>query len=68
MDNNNISFRGEVVLIVSATTFIIATIFVAGRLVSRFGILKKGTLDDWAIILAWVRTLLNNFFFQNHEK
>lgn len=60
MENvKNTNSRDRSVLIVSTTTFVIATIFVAGRLVTRFGILKRGTLDDWVIIVAWVRTVLN---------
>jgi hypothetical protein len=28
-------------------------VFVAARLVSRFGVLKSKTADDWVMILAW---------------
>ena len=56
MDNvTSPSGRNKSVLVVTTTTFVVATIFVVARLVSRFGILKKGTLDDWVIIVAWVR-------------
>lgn len=62
MDNvTNPGGRNESVLIVTTTTFVVATIFVVARLVSRFGILKKGTLDDWVIIVAWVRYNYNCF-------
>jgi hypothetical protein len=46
--------RGKAVFIVTTTTFVLATVFVAARLVSRFGILKHRTADDWFIILSWV--------------
>jgi hypothetical protein len=56
MDNMKDSqSRDKSVLVVTTTTFVLATIFVVGRLVSRFGILKQHALDDWVIILAWVR-------------
>ncbi|KAH6666687.1 MFS transporter-like protein [Halenospora varia] len=45
--------RGQSVFIVTTTTFVLATIFVAGRLISRFGILKNRTWDDWFMIVAW---------------
>ena len=46
--------RGRSVFIVTTTTFVIATIFVIARLVSRFGLLRRRTADDWCMILAWV--------------
>jgi hypothetical protein len=46
--------RGKAVFIVTTTTFILATVFVLARLISRFGILKHRTADDWFIILSWV--------------
>ncbi|KAF8849314.1 MFS general substrate transporter [Acephala macrosclerotiorum] len=45
--------RGESVFIVTTTTFVLATVFVVSRLISRFGILRNRTADDWVIILAW---------------
>jgi hypothetical protein len=46
--------RGEAVFVVTTTTFVLASVFVAARLVSRFAILKSQTLDDWFMIIAWV--------------
>ena len=46
--------RGKVVFIVTTVTFVLASIFVAARLVSRFGIVRNRTADDWFMILAWV--------------
>jgi hypothetical protein len=46
--------RGKGVFIVTTTTFVLASVFVAARLVSRFGVLKSKTADDWVMILAWV--------------
>ncbi|KAG0646890.1 L-fucose permease [Hyphodiscus hymeniophilus] len=45
--------RGKSVLVVTTTTFVLATIFVAARLLSRFVVLKHRTADDWFIILSW---------------
>lgn len=45
--------RGKASFIVTTTTFFLATLFVAARIISRFAILKHRTADDWIIILAW---------------
>ncbi|KAF7898062.1 hypothetical protein EAF00_004508 [Botryotinia globosa] len=45
--------RSDLVFWVTTITFIITSIFVVARLVSRFGILRKRTQDDWFIILSW---------------
>lgn len=47
--------RGPTVLAVTAAMIVLATIFVFFRLVSRIGIVKKVTWDDYFILLAWVR-------------
>lgn len=46
--------RARVVLAVPAAMIASSTIFVFFRLVSRIGIVKKVSLDDYFIILAWV--------------
>ncbi|EPE35356.1 MFS general substrate transporter [Glarea lozoyensis ATCC 20868] len=43
----------KTVFVVTTITFVLATVFVVGRLISRFVILKNRTADDWCIILAW---------------
>ncbi|TVY32302.1 Glucose/galactose transporter, partial [Lachnellula subtilissima] len=45
--------RGRAAFIVTTTTFILATLFVVARVISRFGILAHRTADDWLVILAW---------------
>ncbi|CAD6503184.1 BgTH12-02852 [Blumeria graminis f. sp. triticale] len=49
--------RGQSVVIVTLTTIVLTTIFVFARLVSRLGILRTRTADDWFIILAWALAL-----------
>lgn len=46
--------RGESVFIVTLTTIVLTTVFVVGRLLSRFAIVRNHTWDDWFIILAWL--------------
>jgi hypothetical protein len=46
--------RGRVVFVGVTVTIILASIFVAARLVSRFGIVKYRGWDDYCILLAWV--------------
>ncbi len=46
--------RGSTVLAVVIALLALSTAFIALRLVSRFGVVKKAGNDDYAIILAWV--------------
>lgn len=46
--------RGPAVLSTTAAVISLSTIFVALRLVSRIGIVKKFSLDDILIVLAWI--------------
>lgn len=45
--------RGPAVFAVTTATLVLATIFVAGRLVSRIGIVRHVSWDDYIIVLAW---------------
>lgn len=45
--------RGPQVFAATTVTIVLATAFVAARLISRFGIVQKHTWDDWLIIIAW---------------
>lgn len=45
--------RTTTVLVVTSTTLAIATLAVAMRLVSRMGIVKHTTWDDYVIVLGW---------------
>ena len=49
--------RGPTVLAVVIALLALSTAFLALRLVSRFGVVKRVGSDDYAIILAWVRSL-----------
>ena len=49
--------RGPVVLAVTAAVWVVATAFVVLRLISRAGVVKKVTWDDYFIILAWVGSI-----------
>ena len=55
-DNPNQN-RGSVVLAVTIAHIVASTIFVVLRLISRVGIVRKVSRDDYFIILAWVSTL-----------
>ena len=46
--------RGPSVEAVAITTLVIASVFVFARLYSRVAIVKKATLDDFFILVAWV--------------
>lgn len=43
--------------IVTTVTFVLATVFVFARIISRFVLLRRRTWDDWLMILAWVSLL-----------
>lgn len=45
--------RGRAAFFVTLTTFILATVFVISRIISRFAVLRSRTADDWVMILAW---------------
>lgn len=47
--------RGPVVLAVTIAFLAASTAVVSLRLVSRIGIVRKVSLDDYFIVLAWVR-------------
>lgn len=46
--------RGPAVLIVTVIFMVLATVFVLLRMISRIGIVKRVTLDDYFMMLAWV--------------
>ncbi|KAF2399179.1 MFS general substrate transporter [Trichodelitschia bisporula] len=45
--------RGPAVLVVTAVMLVLSTLFVVLRLVSKFGIVRRVSLDDYFMILAW---------------
>ncbi|KAK0635839.1 major facilitator superfamily domain-containing protein [Bombardia bombarda] len=49
--------RGPAVFAVATATLIIATVFVAARMVSRLGIVRRIGWDDYTIVLAWLIAL-----------
>lgn len=49
--------RGQTVLAVVIALLCASTVFTTLRLISRFGIVKRVSKDDYAIIVAWVSTL-----------
>lgn len=55
-DNPNQN-RGSVVLAVTVAHVVASTIFVVLRLISRIGVVRKVSRDDYFIILAWVSRL-----------
>lgn len=58
--NSNIENRGPVVLAVTTAFLFASTVFVALRLVSRVGVVKKVSKDDYFIVLAWVSSQLSS--------
>ena len=50
----NMENRGPAVLAVTITLLAISTAFVVLRLISRIGVVRKVSIDDYFIILAWV--------------
>lgn len=47
--------RSQTVFGVSVATIVLSTVFVFFRMVSRIGIVKRVQVDDYFILLAWVR-------------
>ncbi|KAK3681465.1 major facilitator superfamily domain-containing protein [Podospora appendiculata] len=46
--------RGPAVFTVTTVTMILATVFVAARMVTRIGIVRRVAWDDYIIMLAWL--------------
>ncbi|KAL2157667.1 hypothetical protein VTH06DRAFT_5150 [Thermothelomyces fergusii] len=46
--------RGPAVFAVTTAMLALATPFVAARMVSRFGIVRRATASDWFMVLAWL--------------
>ena len=46
--------RGPTVLTVTIIMLCLSTVFIALRLISRIGVVRRISNDDYAIILAWV--------------
>jgi hypothetical protein len=55
LDPGGIPTRGPAVLVVTAIMIILSTIFVVFRMISRIAIVRKVSLDDYFMILSWVR-------------
>jgi hypothetical protein len=47
--------RGPAVLIVTAVMLVLSTLFVLLRMISRFGIVRRISWDDYFMVLAWVK-------------
>ena len=50
----NTQNRGPVVLAVTTAMLVASTVFIVFRLVSRAGVVRKVSQDDYFIVLAWV--------------
>jgi hypothetical protein len=61
MDSNaqdsNFPDRGPAVFAVTTATLALATLFVAARMVSRAGIVRRTGADDYTMVLAWLIAL-----------
>ena len=53
--------RGPTVLSVTVATLCIATVFVMARMISRLGIVKQTTWDDYTILIAWAIAFGSSF-------
>jgi hypothetical protein len=54
IDPNGAPSRGLAVLVVTAIMLVLSTIFVVLRMISRSLIVRRVTLDDYFMVLAWV--------------
>ncbi|KAK3996747.1 major facilitator superfamily domain-containing protein [Cladorrhinum sp. PSN332] len=55
--DNGFPNRGPAVLAVASATMGLTTLFVAGRMISRIGIVRRVGCDDYIMILAWLLAL-----------
>ncbi|RYP64867.1 hypothetical protein DL771_008582 [Monosporascus sp. 5C6A] len=54
MSSDNIPDRGPAVFAVTTGTIVLASVFVGARIVSRVGIVRRWSWDDYFIVLAWI--------------
>ena len=54
--------RGPAVRIVTIIFLVLATVFVTLRMVSRIGIVKKVSADDYVMRLAWVCVHISEYY------
>ena len=47
--------RGPAVLVETAAMLVLATLFVLLRMISRIGLVRRVSIDDYFMLLAWVR-------------
>lgn len=53
-DSGSFPDRGPAVFGVTTATLVLASVFVAARLVCRIGIVRRMSWDDYFMILAWL--------------
>lgn len=51
--------RGPTVLAVVIALLCVSTAFIVLRLISRMGVVKRVSNDDYAIIVAWVSNIIS---------
>ena len=49
--------RGPVVLAVTTVFLVVSSVFVLLRIISRAGVVRRVSWDDYFILLAWVGTI-----------
>jgi len=52
--NMSITDRGPVIFIVCLVVIVLASVFTALRLISKWWVTKKNNPDDWLVLVAWV--------------
>ncbi len=59
--NAHVPDRGPAVFAVTTATLVVASVFVAARIISRWFIVKNVTWDDWVMMLAWLIAFFLSF-------
>lgn len=59
--DRHIPNRGPAVFAVTTATLVLASVFVAARMICRFFIVRKVTWDDKVMILAWLVAFFLSF-------
>ena len=54
LSQDQVPDRGPAVFVVTTITICMSTLFVAARMVSRIGIVRRVGWDDYIILLAWL--------------
>lgn len=56
--------RGPTTLVITIVFLVLSSIFVTLRFISRAGIVRKVSIDDYVMLFAWVSTIAMYVYYE----